>query len=143
MFRKSLTAHAALISLAALIAPLGAQQGPLPAQPNPSATQAARRHRSLARRPIKRNHRWHDRRCCLGAFPRRSKRQALKRYHPSLLKRRVKHPPGRPHSCPDRRWEWVHRKPLHQRRRFRRAAPGLRHRCRQAAWFRSTSIAPT
>jgi len=41
MFRKIITGHAALISLAALIAPLGAQQGPLPAQPNPSAPQAA------------------------------------------------------------------------------------------------------
>ncbi len=41
MFRKTLTGHVALISLAALIAPLGAQQGPQPAQPNPSATQAA------------------------------------------------------------------------------------------------------
>jgi len=41
MFRKSLTGHVALISLAALIAPLGAQQGPQPGQPNPSATQAA------------------------------------------------------------------------------------------------------
>jgi general secretion pathway protein D len=41
MFRKIVTGHAALISLAVLIAPLGAQQGPLPAQPNPSAPQAA------------------------------------------------------------------------------------------------------
>ncbi|MGH7887929.1 MAG: hypothetical protein ACREPG_08695, partial [Candidatus Binatia bacterium] len=45
MFRKSIAGHAALIAFAALSttlgAPFGAQQGPLPGQPNPGASQAA------------------------------------------------------------------------------------------------------
>ena len=39
MFGKRITGYAALISLAALIAPVGAQQGPVPTPPNPSAGQ--------------------------------------------------------------------------------------------------------
>ncbi|MGH7816940.1 MAG: secretin N-terminal domain-containing protein, partial [Candidatus Binatia bacterium] len=37
IFGKRITGYAALISLAALIAPVGAQQGPVPTPPNPSA----------------------------------------------------------------------------------------------------------
>ena len=40
MFRSTLARNTALLALAALISPLGAQQGPLPGQPSPSSPQA-------------------------------------------------------------------------------------------------------